>query len=94
MSAASSEPRKRRSHSGPRDALRRYFERNPGDQLTIEDAMLKLDLTRQQVLVACAALRTVGYVQTMHIIAAGPQVPGSVAHLEAARRDMPPGGSA
>lgn len=79
----SSAARRHHSSPGPRDALRRYFERNPTDELTIEDAMCKLGLSRQQVLVACAGLRLTGHVRTMHIIVPGPQVPGSVAALEA-----------
>ena len=84
----------RQSRTGPRDVLRRYFERNPSDELTIEGAMCKFGLTRKQVLAAVAVLRLSGHVRTLHVITPGPQVPGSVAALEAAKGVVPPRGAA
>ncbi len=52
-----------------RSRIRRYFEDNPTEYLTLEDLASKLDCTRQQAHWAVAALRSEGELQTLFVVA-------------------------
>lgn len=52
-----------------RGRIMEYFDRNPGEYLTMDDVAQKFNCTRQQAAWAVAFLRQTGGVETLHVVA-------------------------